>query len=84
MTGEITLRGNVLPVGGIKEKVLAAQRAGVKKMIMPAANKKDLYEIPKKVIRDIEFIYVEDVREVFKAAMVKPLGPAKTKAAAKR
>ena len=76
MTGEITLRGNVLPVGGIKEKVLAAQRAGVKKMIMPAANKKDLYEIPKKVIRDIEFIFVEDVKEVLKEAMVESLGPA--------
>ena len=77
MTGEITLRGNVLPVGGIKEKVLAAQRAGVRKMIMPTANKKDLYEIPKKVIRDIEFIFVEDVREVFKEAMVGRLAPAK-------
>jgi ATP-dependent Lon protease len=78
MTGEITLRGNVLPVGGIKEKVLAAQRAGVKRMIMPAANKKDLYEIPKKVIRDIEFIYVEDVRDVFKNAMAEPFGKAST------
>jgi ATP-dependent Lon protease len=74
MTGEITLRGNVLPVGGIKEKVLAAQRAGVKKMIMPAANKKDLFEIPKKVIRNIEFIFVEDVKEVFAQAMDRPLG----------
>jgi len=76
MTGEITLRGNVLPVGGIKEKVLAAQRAGVRKMIMPAANKKDLYEIPKKVIRDIEFIYVEDVKDVFRQAMAGPFGKA--------
>ena len=84
MTGEITLRGNVLPVGGIKEKVLAAQRAGVKKMIMPAVNKKDLYEIPKKVIRDIEFVYVEDVREVFKAAMAGPLGPARAAKKAKK
>jgi ATP-dependent Lon protease len=75
MTGEITLRGNVLPVGGIKEKVLAAQRAGVKRIVMPAANKKDLHEIPKKVIRDIEFIFVEDVRDVFKYAMVEPFGP---------
>ena len=72
MTGEITLRGNVLPIGGVKEKVLAAQRAGVKKMIMPAANKKDLYDIPKKVIRDMEFIYVEDVKEVFRDAMAGP------------
>ena len=80
MTGEITLRGNVLPVGGVKEKVLAAQRAGIRKMIMPAANKKDLYEIPKKVIRDMEFIYVEDVKEVFSHAMVRPFGKAPKKA----
>ncbi|MFO7734051.1 MAG: endopeptidase La [Candidatus Aminicenantes bacterium] len=77
MTGEITLRGNVLPVGGIKEKVLAAQRAGVKKMIIPAANKKDLYDIPKKVIRGMEFIYVEDIKDVFRHALVKPLGMAR-------
>ncbi|MBM3305270.1 MAG: endopeptidase La [Candidatus Aminicenantes bacterium] len=77
MTGEITLRGNVLPVGGIKEKVLAAQRAGVKKMIIPAANKKDLYDIPKKVIRGLEFIYVEDIKDVFPHALVKPLGKAR-------
>jgi ATP-dependent Lon protease len=83
MTGEITLRGNVLPVGGIKEKVLAAQRAGVKKMIMPAANKKDLYEIPKKVLREIEFIFVEDVKDVFKEAMVGPLRPATPRAGGK-
>ena len=82
MTGEITLRGNVLPVGGIKEKVLAAQRAGVKKMILPAANKKDLYDIPKKVIRGMDFIYVEDVKDVFRHAMVKPIG-AERKPAAK-
>jgi ATP-dependent Lon protease len=69
MTGEITLRGNVLPVGGVKEKVLAAQRAGVKTMIMPAANRKDLIEIPKKVIRDMDFIYVEDVKEVLSHAL---------------
>ena len=81
MTGEITLRGNILPVGGIKEKVLAAQRAGVKKMILPAANKKDLYDIPKKVIRGMEFIYVEDIKDVFRHALVKPLGAARRKAA---
>jgi len=79
MTGEITLRGNVLPVGGVKEKVLAAQRAGVKKMIMPAANKKDLFEIPKKVIRDMEFIYVEDVRDVLKHSLVNPCGKGKAR-----
>jgi len=74
MTGEITLRGNVLPVGGVKEKVLAARRAGVKTMIMPAANKKDLTEIPKKVVSEMDFIFVEDVREVFRQALLKPLG----------
>ncbi len=84
MTGEITLRGNVLPVGGVKEKVLAAQRAGIRKMIMPAANKKDLYEIPKKVIRDMEFIYVEDVKEVFRNAMVRPFGKAPKSGGSKR
>ena len=71
MTGEITLRGNVLPVGGVKEKVLAAQRMGVKRMILPLHNKKDLVDIPKKVIKEMEFIYVEDVKEVLKNALEK-------------
>ncbi len=71
MSGEITLRGNILPVGGIKEKVLAAQRAGVKKMILPLANKKDLIDIPKKVKKEMQFIFVDEVNEVFKHALVK-------------
>jgi len=71
MTGEITLRGNILPIGGIKEKVLAAQRAGVKKIILPAANKKDLVDIPRKVKKDIDFIFVEEIKEVFDKALVK-------------
>lgn len=70
MTGEITLRGNVLPVGGVKEKVLAAQRAGVKKMILPLPNKKDLIDIPRKIKKEIQFIFVEDMKEVFKHALV--------------
>jgi len=70
MTGEITLRGYVLPVGGIKEKVLAARRAGVKKMILPLLCKKDLIDIPKKVKKEIEFIFVEEVNEVFEHALV--------------
>jgi len=70
MTGEITLRGHVLPVGGIKEKVLAARRAGVKKMILPLLCKKDLIDIPKKVKKEIEFIFVEDVNEIFEHALV--------------
>ncbi len=72
MTGEITLRGHVLPVGGIKEKVLAAQRAGVKKMILPVAVKKDLIDIPKKIKKEMEFIFVETINEVFQNAMLPP------------
>ena len=72
MTGEITLRGNVLPVGGVKEKVLAAQRAGVRKMIIPAPNKKDLADIPPKILREMEFIFVEEIKDVFDQALIKP------------
>ena len=71
MTGEITLRGNVLPIGGVKEKVLAAQRAGIKKMILPAPNKKDLIDIPKIVAKDMDFIFVEDINQVFAQALKK-------------
>jgi len=71
MTGEITLRGNVLPIGGVKEKVLAAQRAGIKKMILPAANKKDLIDLPAVVRKEMEFIFVEEIRDVFAHALVK-------------
>ena len=70
MTGEITLRGNVLPVGGIKEKVLAARRAGVKKVVMPAANKKDLKDIPKKVMKELDIIFVDDINELFENVLV--------------
>ncbi|HYA48632.1 MAG TPA: endopeptidase La, partial [Burkholderiales bacterium] len=80
MTGEITLRGNVLPVGGVKEKVLAAQRAGVRKMILPAANRKDLVDIPKKVVREMEFIFVEDVKDVLGNALERKFGPARMSA----
>ena len=72
MTGEITLRGNVLPVGGIKEKVLAAQRAGIKKMILPLANKKDLVDIPQKIRQEMQFIFVEDIKQVFREALAHP------------
>jgi ATP-dependent Lon protease len=71
MTGEITLRGNVLPVGGVKEKVLAAQRAGVRKMILPFPNKKDLIDIPKKVKKEMEFFFVEGINDVFEQALIK-------------
>ncbi len=64
MTGEITLRGKVLPVGGIKEKVLAAHRAGVKKVILPEENEKDLEDVPDFVKDDVEFAFVKDVNEI--------------------
>jgi ATP-dependent Lon protease len=70
MTGEITLRGNVLPVGGIKEKVLAARRAGVKKVIIPEANKKDLRDIPKNVRKELDVVLVEDIKEILKNVLV--------------
>jgi ATP-dependent Lon protease len=71
MTGEITLRGNVLPIGGVKEKVLAAQRAGMTVMILPAANKKDLIDIPKAIAKQMEFRFVEDINQVFAIALKK-------------
>jgi ATP-dependent Lon protease len=69
MTGEITLRGMILPVGGIKEKVLAAKRAGIKTIILPAKNRKDLEEIPKKNTKDLTFHFVNHVDEVIKLAV---------------
>ena len=69
MTGEITLRGKVLPVGGIKEKVLAAHRAGVKTMILPVSNHKDLEEVPIRVRRQMNFVEVEDMDEVLRVAL---------------
>ena len=71
MTGEITLRGQVLPIGGVKEKVLAAQRAGIKRLIMPAANQKDLIDIPKVIAKDMTFIFVEEIQQVLAAALRK-------------
>jgi ATP-dependent Lon protease len=71
MTGEITLRGLVLPVGGIKEKVLAAHRAGIKTIILPRWNKKDLVDIPQKVQKDIRFYFVDEMLEVLKIALEK-------------
>lgn len=70
MTGEITLRGRVLPVGGIKEKVLAAHRAGIKKIIMPKENKRDMDEIPANIKRNLEFVLVEHMDEVLGTALV--------------
>ena len=69
MTGEITLRGMVLPVGGIKEKVLAAKRAGINSIIMPEKNRRDLDEIPKQNIKNLEFHFVNEINEVINLAI---------------
>ncbi|MEG1160099.1 MAG: S16 family serine protease, partial [Acidaminococcaceae bacterium] len=69
MTGEITLSGRVLPVGGIKEKMLAANRYGVKKIILPEQNVQDLAELPQKVREAIEFVPVSHMDEVLKLAL---------------
>ena len=68
MTGEITLRGAVLPVGGIREKVTAAHRSGIREVILPHFNQKDLEEIPEKVVKDMKFHFVKDLSEVVKQA----------------
>ena len=73
MTGEVTLRGRVLEIGGIKEKVIAAHRAGIKTVIMPKSNKKDLEDIPKYVLDDLKFVFVDHMDAALKVALVKPL-----------
>ena len=70
MTGEITLRGRVLEIGGLKEKVLAAHRAGLKTIVIPKENKKDLEEIPKNVRKDLKFVFAEKLPDVLKVAIV--------------
>ena len=75
MTGEITLRGNVLPVGGIKEKVLAALRAQVSTIILPQPNQRDLYEVPEDLSKNVKFVFVEHVRQVFREALLENTPP---------
>ena len=73
MTGEITLRGKVLPIGGVKEKVLAAHRAGLKNIIVPKDNEKDLADIPKNVLDTLGIYLVDHMDEVLKVALVDPV-----------
>ncbi len=70
MTGEITLRGNVLPIGGVKEKLLAARRAKIKTVILPAPNKRSLEDLPQEILNDLNFIFVDNVRRVFNEALL--------------
>src|ERR1041384_8207347 len=71
MTGEISLRGRVLPIGGLKEKTLAAHRAGIKRVIVPDRNKADLEEVPQEIRDELEFVYVSHLEDVLKAALEK-------------
>ena len=71
MTGEITLRGRVMPVGGIKEKILAAKRAGIKEIVLSIENKKDIEEIKEIYLKGLTFYYVVNVDEVFEIALLK-------------
>jgi ATP-dependent Lon protease len=73
MTGEITLRGRVLEIGGLKEKVIAAHRAGLKTVIIPKENKKDLEDVPKEVLKDLNFIPVSHMDEVLDVALDRPI-----------
>ena len=73
MTGEITLRGLVLPIGGLKEKLLAAHRAGIKKVLIPEENKKDLAEVPESIKKNVQIITVKNIEEVLKIALTKNL-----------
>jgi ATP-dependent Lon protease len=73
MTGEMTLRGKVLPVGGIKEKILAAKRAGIKDIILCRENKKDIDEIKETYVKGVKFHYVEDIKEVLKFALLQEI-----------
>jgi ATP-dependent Lon protease len=75
MTGEITLRGRVLEIGGVKEKVIAGHRAGLKTIILPKDNKKDMEDVPAKIKKDIKFVFVDNYDEVIKLALKRQPGP---------
>ena len=79
MTGEITLRGRVLPIGGLKEKLLAALRSGIKKVIIPKDNQKDLEDIPDNVKKKLKIIATDNILDVLKESLSKSLTPIKWK-----
>jgi len=71
MTGEITLRGRVLPIGGLKEKILAAKMAHIKTVLVPEKNKRDVAEISSEILKNIQIVYVDNMDEVIERAFVK-------------
>jgi len=76
MTGEISLRGLVLPIGGVKEKSVAAHRAGIRKVLLPARNAKDLEDVPDSVRKDVEFVFCDRVEDVLREALgLQPIAP---------
>jgi ATP-dependent Lon protease len=72
MTGEVTLQGQVLPIGGVKQKVLAAHRHGLRTIILPQANEVDLDDVPREIRNDLSFVLVEHLDEVLKTALTPP------------
>ena len=71
MTGEITLHGNVLPIGGLKEKILAAKNVGIKKVLVPDKNKKDVLDMEPEILENVEIIYVKKMDDVIRRALCK-------------
>jgi len=84
MTGEITLRGQVLPIGGVKEKVLAAHRNGLKTVVLPERNKYDLEDVPEEIRQSMKFVFVQTMEDVLNAALEPPTAVEKTKTGASR
>lgn len=84
MTGEITLRGRVTAIGGLKEKLLAALRGGIRTVIIPEENRKDLADIPANVTRDLKIVPVKYIEEVLDLALERPLAPKKARKSAQR
>ena len=77
MTGEITLRGNVLPIGGVKEKVTAAHRSNIKEVLLPEHNRKDLEDVPDHVAKDLKFHFAKEIKDVLKVATPQVFAKAK-------